>query len=187
MRDRDVRVSLLRHLHHEHQEPGTLFVDELDLGGLVRVDVAAINGSLWGYEIKSARDTLRRLPLQVEVYSRVLDHAALVVADRHHEHALDLLPDWWQIYVATATPDGVELMLERPGGQNPDVDPMQLAQLLWRDEALAELAERGLDRGVRSKPRRAVWQRLAESLDLPELQRCVRQRLKTRVGWRVGR
>jgi len=188
MRDRDVREALLRHLHHEHTEPDTLFVDELDLGGLVRVDVAAVNGSLWGYEIKSARDTLRRLPVQVEVYSRVLDHAALVVADNHQEHALDLLPDWWEIQVATiGAGGGVELELHRPGTPNPGVDPLQLVQLLWRDEALAELAERGLDRGVRSKPRRAVWQRLADSLELAELQRVVRTRLKTRTGWRAPR
>jgi hypothetical protein len=188
MRDRDVRESLLRHLHERHPEPDTLFVDELDLGGLVRVDVAAVNGSLWGYEIKSAKDTLRRLPLQVEVYSRVLDHAALVVADRHHDHALNLLPEWWQVYVAAAAYDGqVELELERHGGRNPDVDPFQLAQLLWRDEALAELAERGLDRGVRSKPRRIIWQRLAGNVELDELQRTVRTRLKLRTGWRGDR
>lgn len=188
MRDRDVREALLRHLHREHPEPDTLFVDELDLGGLVRVDVAAVNGSLWGYEIKSARDTLRRLPLQVEVYSRVLDHAALVVADNHHEHALELLPEWWEVYIATAVDGGgVELDLQRHGTPNPGVDPLQLAQLLWRDEALAELAERGLDRGVRSKPRRVVWQRLVDSLELGELQRVVRTRLKTRTGWRGSR
>lgn len=189
MRDRDVRVALLRKLRHEHPAPDTLLVEELDLGGLVRVDVAAVNGRLWGYEIKSARDTLRRLPLQVEVYSRVLDHAALVVADNHHDHAVGLLPDWWQVYVARVGPgDGpVELVLKRRGGRNPDVDPLQLAQLLWRDEALAELAERGLDRGVRTKPRKVVWHRLASSLELVTLQDVVRRRLKARSGWRGGR
>jgi hypothetical protein len=186
MRDRDVRDSLLRHLHERHPKPDTLFVDELDLSGLVRVDVAAVNGSLWGYEIKSAKDTLRRLALQVEVYSRLLDHAALVVADRHHDHAFNLLRAWWQVYVATAAYDG-QVELERHGGRNPDVDPFQLAQLLWREAALAELAERGLDRGVRSKPRRIIWQRLAENVELDELQRTVRTRLKLRTGWRGGR
>lgn len=187
MRDRDVREPLLRLLRRHHSEPDTLFVDELDLGGLVRVDVAAVNGALWGYEIKSAHDTLRRLPLQVEVYSRVLDHAALVVAACHYDHAVDLLPDWWQVYVATESVEGVELVLHRAGGINSGVDPWQLAQLLWRDEALAELTERGLDRGARSKPRRALWQRLAENVELSELQEAVRTRLKTRVGWRCGR
>lgn len=187
MRDREVRERLSRDLRLWHSEPGTLFVDELDLGGLVRVDVAAVNGALWGYEIKSERDTLRRLPLQVEIYSKVLDFAALVVAERHHEHALGLLPDWWSVYVATGDADNVVLDHVRQGTRNVGVDPMHIAQLLWRDEALAELAERGLDRGVRSKPRRVVWQRLVDALDVSELQRVVRTRLKGREGWRGSR
>ncbi|MDQ2880082.1 MAG: sce7726 family protein [Actinomycetota bacterium] len=187
MRDREVRERLCRDLRSWHPDPDTLFVDELDLGGLVRVDVAAVNGELWGYEIKSDQDTLRRLPAQVEIYSKVLDFAALVVAERHHEHALGLLPDWWHVYTATSAAEGAVLTEARVGCRNVDVDPLHLVQLLWRDEALAELIERGLDRGVRSKPRRAVWQRLVEVLELPELQRVVRTRLKSRVGWRGSR
>lgn len=188
MGDREVRERLCRDLRTWHPDPGTLFVDEFDLGGLVRVDVAVVNGELWGYEIKSAQDTLRRLPTQVEIYSKVLDFAALVVAEQHHKHALGLLPDWWHVYIATeATADGVVLIEARKGSRNADVDPLHLAQLLWRDEALAELTERGLDHGVRSKPRRAVWERLVEVFELPELQRVVRSRLKSRVGWRGSR
>jgi hypothetical protein len=185
VRDREVRERLCRDLRSWHPEPGTLFVDELDLGGLVRVDVAVVNGELWGYEIKSARDTLRRLPMQVEVYSKVLEFAALVVAERHHERALGLLPDWWHVYIATeVTATDVVLIEARTGSRNAGVDPLHLAQLLWRDEALAELTERGRDRGVRSKPRWAVWERLVEVLELSELQRVVNSRLKSRVGWR---
>jgi hypothetical protein len=187
MRDREVRERLCRDLRVWHPDPDTLLVNELDLGGLVRVDVAAVNGELWGYEIKSAQDTLRRLPTQVEIYSKVLDFAALVVAERHHEHALDLLPNWWYVYTATESIDGVALTEVRRGSCNADVDPLHLAQLLWRDEALAELTKRGVDRGVRSKPRRAVWQRLVEVLELPELRGVVRTRLKSRVGWKGSR
>jgi hypothetical protein len=187
MRDGDVRLALRRDLRVRHPEPETLLIDELDLGGLARIDLAAVNGEFWGYEIKSDRDTLRRLPLQVEVYSRVLDRAALVVTARHQAHVVDLLPDWWAIYAAREGPGGVELVLDRPGGRNLDVDPFQLVQLLWRGEVLDELALRGLDRGVRSKPRRVVWERLAESLELVDLQMVVRSRLKTRTGWRSDR
>jgi hypothetical protein len=48
-------------------------LDEFGLEhGEVRVDVAVINGELHGYEIKSERDTLERLPRQVKAYSAVL-------------------------------------------------------------------------------------------------------------------
>ncbi len=147
-----VRAVLHRELRAWHPGGDTLFVDELDLGGVVRVDTAAINSALCGYEIKSARDTLRRLPQQVEVYSKVCDHAALLVAENHREHAAEL-PSWWAVYVVTGGPGVVELTPVAAGGPNPGVDPLATAQLLWRDEALAELADRGLDRGVRSKRR----------------------------------
>jgi hypothetical protein len=38
-----------------------------------RADLAAIGSRLWGFEIKTDRDTLRRLPRQVEAYNRLFD------------------------------------------------------------------------------------------------------------------
>src|SRR5262249_38903872 len=89
MRDGEIQAALHARLVGEHQgEPDTRFLDELSLCGLVRVDVAVINGTLAGHELKSDRDTLRRLPAQVEVYSKVLDRATFVVGEGHHDHAL---------------------------------------------------------------------------------------------------
>ncbi|WP_198541163.1 hypothetical protein [Parafrankia soli] len=60
-------------------------------------------------------------------------------------------------------------------------------QLLWRDEALAELAERGLARGFRSKPRLVLWERLAAEVPLDELKAAVCAQLKGRTDWRTAR
>ncbi|WP_205446878.1 sce7726 family protein [Candidatus Frankia alpina] len=167
-------------------DPGTLVLDELDLCGLTRVDVAVVNGHLTGYEIKGSTDTLRRLPGQVTVYSQVLDFAELVVAENHYERALDLLPDWWGVRVASGV-DQVRLDGVRPARMNAAVDPGALVQLLWRDEALSELAARGLARGFRSRPRWILWERLAAEVPLEELKTMVRARLKGRTDWRVAR
>lgn len=189
MRDVDVRDALHRRLAHEHPEDDSTYVfDELGLCQQVRVDVAVINGRMSGYELKSERDTLRRLPAQVDVYSRVLDFATLVVAEKHHDHALPLLPDWWGVLLAS--PDGngsVALTEVRAASENPHQDAFALAQLMWRDEALAILAARGVDRGVRTKARHYVWRRISESIPLEELREIVRTTLKERQGWRDGR
>jgi len=189
MRDGDVRVALHKYLDQIHAQEmhETRLVDEFDLCGEVRVDVAVINGHLAGYELKSERDTLRRLPTQVEIYSRVLDWATLVVAERHLDHARPLLPEWWGVMVATGAPDGVALVLDKEPAENPSVSPQHLVRLLWRDEVLNALEHRGLDHGVRSKPRGAMWARLAETVPLAELRMIVRDCLKRREGWRSAR
>ncbi|WP_197480754.1 sce7726 family protein [Rhodococcus sp. EPR-157] len=73
------------------------------------MDVAVVNGALSGFELKSARDTLRRLPKQIEIYSRVLDHAVLVVADNHLDSAMSLVPDWWGVVSAQGSAGAVVL------------------------------------------------------------------------------
>jgi hypothetical protein len=186
MRDGDIRDALHRMLRGEHaDEPGTRFLDEFDLCGQVRVDVAVVNGTLSGYEVKSDRDTLRRLPMQVEVYSRVLDRAWLVVGERHLAEAQQLVRQWWGVILARPAGDSVVLEPVRRGSWNDDVDALSVAMLLWRDEALAELEARGLASGVRGKPRVVLHGRLVENVPPAELRALVRQRLKTREGWRA--
>lgn len=189
MHDSDVRSALhvLLNQQHEVEIDSTRFVDELDLCGQVRVDVAVINGHLAGYELKSERDTLRRLPTQVAVYSRVLDRATLVVAERHLHHAQPLLPEWWGVMVASSTPTGVVLEDHTAPAENPGISADDVVQLLWREEVLAELELRGLDAGVRSKSRAVMWERLARGVSLAELRMIVRERLKHRERWRVAR
>lgn len=186
MRDHDVRVALRARLMGEHAaaHDQTLLVDELGLCGAARVDVAAVNGSLTGYELKSARDKLDRLPNQVVTYGRVLDYAYLVVASTHLDRARPMLPPWWGILVAREADGGVVLSHQRRARGNPAVDAGSLAQLLWREEALAILTRHGLDAGVRGKPRHVLWDRLATDLRLDELRDEVRATLKARRGWR---
>lgn len=68
LRDAELRRALLGDLAPQ-LDADTLVVDELDLCGLTRVDVAVVNGHLSGFEIKGSTDSLRRLPGQVAVYS----------------------------------------------------------------------------------------------------------------------
>lgn len=182
MRDVDVRVALHAQLAADHADciEDTLIIDELGLCGEVRVDVAVVNGALSGFELKSSRDTLRRLPKQVDIYSRVLDQAVLVVAENHLDSAMSLIPDWWGVVRAQGPAGRVLLATERTGRVNSGVDPISLVQLLWREEALDELEIRGAARGVRAKPRWAVWNRLVETVDIGELQAIVRHKLKAR-------
>ncbi|MFL2002232.1 sce7726 family protein [Microbacterium sp. A1-JK] len=188
MKDADVRVALHRWLLQQHaaELDDTRVVDELGIAGEVRVDTVVLNGSFAGFEIKSARDTLRRLPKQVEVYSAVLDYATLVVASNHIAHARSLLPRWWGIVEARADGDEVKLVPRRKPRRNSRINAFMLCTLLWRAEALEELDAVGAARGYRSKPNAVLWERLATVHDPEALRTIVRERLKVRPEWRAG-
>lgn len=184
-RDADIREVLRSKLRSDHSgEDDVLLVEEMGLcQGDARIDLGVINGYFIGYEIKSPRDTLERLPHQVSIYSRTLDEVTVVTCLEHVEGVLELVPEWWGVKLVEGGEAGVTFNLMRAPARNPNPDPTALVQLLWRDEALSVLEERGLDRGVRSKPKQAMWDRLVECLEWEELHFAVRHRLKTREGW----
>lgn len=49
----------------------------------VRADLAVFAETSIGFEIKTAKDTLRRLPAQMAAYARYFDHAVAIVAPCH--------------------------------------------------------------------------------------------------------
>lgn len=185
MRDMDVRSVLHQQLSDLHKaDSNTLIINELGLcEGSVRVDVAVVNGSISGFEIKSEKDTLERLPAQLQGYNRTLDFVTLVTAENHLCGAQEIVPAWWGITVATQSSGPVRLGVVREAARNPDVDPMALAQLLWKDEVIEILKGRGLAKGLSGKPRKILWARLAECVEFAELSQLVRERLKARAGW----
>jgi len=188
MRDIDIRRELRRKVSRQYgADPDTLVIEELGLcQGVVRVDLAVINGSIHGYEIKSEHDTLDRLPGQSQVYNRVLDYVTIIASPTHAEKVAQLVPEWWGVSIALPIKGGVILKAERQPSRNASTDPFAFAQLLWRNEALEVLTALGLADGMRSKPRDLLWKRLADELGPRRLGKIVRQRLKDRATyWRA--
>jgi len=168
------------------EDPETLILEELGLRhGATRVDMVVVNGCLHGFEIKSDRDSLKRLPRQAKMYSEILDYVTLVVGQRHAFKAKPTIPNWWGIQVADRDQDGkVRLQEVRQPLENPNPDKLAIAKLLWRGEAIGFLEEIGAADGIRSKPRRLVYARLAEAIPLGVLRSRVRERLRSRTDWR---
>jgi hypothetical protein len=188
MNDHQLRGALKsKVLARYAKDPNTRIVDELGLRhGITRVDIAVVNGIIHGYELKSDKDNLKRLPHQIQIYSSVLDKLTLVVGIRHAHEAIKLVPDWWGIKIATVGSRGAfDFESYRPSRLNPSLDPLSVCKLLWRDEALTLLAELGEAERVRYKARALVYARLAEVADLASIQERVRRQLKSRTTWRV--
>jgi hypothetical protein len=186
VRDIDVRVALqAQELSQFVDDPDSRIVHELGiLQGNSRIDVAVINGALHGYEIKSARDTLSRLPTQIQAYNRVFDTVTIVAAKPHIISVRSMIPSWWGVIEASETSSGVVLRKRRRERLNGRIDPLAIAQLLWKEEAFALLEREGRSRGMRSKSRQAIWKALAEQIQPEVLRLYVRSVLKARADWR---
>ncbi|MCQ6275767.1 sce7726 family protein [Bacillus sp. V3B] len=186
LRDNDIREALLNELYsHYSNENDTKIVNEMGvLHGQSRVDVAVINGILHGYEIKSESDNLLRLPRQVEGYNQVFDRMTIVVQRNYIDSVRSIIPKWWGIVLVTQNKGVINLREIRKGKLNTNVDPLALSHLLWRDEALKILKERGLQKGYLSKPRITIYKKVCDSLSIEELKLIVNRQLKQRQDWR---
>lgn len=188
--DKIIRCALREVLKKRHAKDKELrIIDELGVQhGSVRVDIAVINGIMHGYEIKSDRDTLMRLPEQILAYSAIFDQVTLVVGSKHFIDAFKMIPDWWGVETAHVDESGsIYFNQIRKSKNNPEQDNIAIARLLWRSEALGKLETLGKADGVRSKPREVVYERLATSIKLKPLKQYVRSVLcSSRPDWRSG-
>ncbi|MBW8002659.1 MAG: sce7726 family protein [Planctomycetes bacterium] len=187
MNDAEIRHNFHRkRLRQHHAQKGTLVIDELGLNhGKCRADIAVINGHLIGYEIKSNKDSLRRLEEQVKSYNAVFDKISIVVGDRYINSIPKYIPKFWGIIVSIRGSRGaVNFHVIRNTRTNKNIDPLAIARLLWRNEAAEILQLKKVSPKVLRQPRAVLYDHLADMLHICELQKTVREYLKNRKNWR---
>jgi len=187
LRDKDIRLALRDKLKAIHaDESDTAIIDELSLcQGDARVDVAVVNGSFSGYEIKSDRDTLARLPNQLAAYELCFDTMTIVVGRKHVAKCKETLPGWWGIWEAVWTMNGITFSCWREPLPNMKITPKIVVQLLWKNELREALQEIGVTPLLKSS-RRELCDRLVSSVTPQELFQIVRHRIRARGDWRSG-
>lgn len=185
--DKIIRTALKAYLNQLHANDRKVrIVEEFGVEhGAARADIAVVNGILHGYEIKSDRDTLSRLPDQMDAYNSVFDRVTLIVGKQHLYEAINLVPDWWGISIAKIGADSTVVFNRiREARQNHVQRNISIARLLWRGEALRILEEAGEAGGLRSKPREAIYEKLSAVFDKRALEEKVREILFFREDWR---
>lgn len=186
--DFEIREALHRKvLKSYHRNDSTIIVDELGLAhGKNRIDVAVLNGHLHGYEIKSAKDTLTRLPDQLSQYRKSLQKLTIVVAPNHIDGVLAIAPEWSGIIEARKGPrGGISFTTVRKATINPEVDEVALAHLLWRKEAVELLARYGVSEKELKKPRKQLYELIASEASLEELVSWIKEKFMARETWRA--
>lgn len=187
LRDREIRLALREKLRAMHaDEPDTAIIDELSLcQGEARVDIAVVNGSLSGYEIKSDRDKLVRLPGQSAVYQMCFDVMTVVVGSKHVADCFEVVEPHWGIWEAVRTAGGVTIQSLREPTLNTQIAPEHVVQLLWKQEVLESLQDLGI--AIRAGTgRRQLWADLVAAVSGKRLFEIVRTRIRARGDWRSG-
>jgi len=163
-------------------------IEELGIErGSARIDLALVNGSLIGYEIKSDFDSLDRLANQMHAYHRVFDELSIVTTPQFVLQVEQLLPPWWGILQAVCNDDGaVNLEVVRAPSNNPRQELLSLLSLLWRDEAAALLAKYGANKAKAKLTRNMLYEQLAGLADLSTVRDWVSYTLRHRDAWRAS-
>lgn len=187
MLDRDIRIALReQYLQRYYQDSNAKVVEELTLfANRARIDIAVINGNLLGYEIKSDRDTITRLPDQMSVYGQIFDYVTVISSPKHTDKLSNYLPNYCGLVVYEPTINGINLSTIIKPTQSTEQSGFMLASLLWHEEAYLLLKEAGLGKGARKKRIRHLWQDLAENFTVEELGQKIRTILKCRKAWKV--
>ena len=188
--DKIIRKTLIKLIENQYNgyADEKIIVEEFPVcNGAAIIDVAAINGVMHGFEIKSDVDSLERLPRQIEFYNSVFDEVTLIVGATHLYHAFYMIPDWWGITMAKMD-DGGEVTFDkiRESEQNTKLEAESVASLLWKDEALSILDDIGISYGYKSKNKKQIYERLIDELDIQVLSEKVRSSLFNRQGFPVG-
>jgi hypothetical protein len=173
-------------LKRHHTARNTLVLDELGLmHGTCRADIAVVNGQLIGYEIKSDMDSLLRLRSQVAAYNAVFDSINIIVGLRHRPSVMRRVPKYWGIILSKKGKRGaVHFEICRKSRPNPSIDPISVAQLLWRSEAIELLQSIGAPKKLLKSPRAKLYHYLSRHMPLEKLKRNVRGCLRSRATWR---
>lgn len=102
--------------------------------GTVIADVVAVNGHICAYEIKSDKDSLLRLPNQVEFYDKNFEMNSIIVGEKFEKKINDKIPSHWGIIVAYRGKTKVNLKFIRRPKMNPYVNFGDFLHHLSSDE-----------------------------------------------------
>lgn len=126
-----VKAQVLSHIRQASGRRKPILTAELTLGTSgTRADVAVLaDAELIGLEIKTERDSLRRLPAQIEAYSRYFDHVVVVAASCHFAELAEM--ELHGASVWRSTNGGLDAVIT---GQANSVLPRAYLDLMTRQE-----------------------------------------------------
>lgn len=184
MNDEKIRAAFSKkYLEVFHSDDAILLNEVGVLNGSSIVDIAAITkNSIEGFEIKSAVDSLSRLPRQIKYYNKVFDFVSIITEEKHLEKCKELVPTEWGIILAEEDGNEVKFFQIREPSENIKNDKYSLSLLLWKNEIIFAL--RNL--GFKNIHTMRVFQLRKLLISVPgvNLNKVLYDAIKTRVDWK---
>lgn len=187
MKDIDIRKSLKTGpLKKYVSDSNSLVLDEFNISlGLVRADIAVVNGVLHGIEIKSEKDTLKRLDNQLTEYKKFFEYITVVTCEKFQDKIEKSIPEKCGILVAKIENNKVIFKKIREAKKNYEIDKLCLVKSLWKEEIIDVLEESEYKKGFKSKSKPLLYEILCENFSKQQLLRIVKEKIKARTNWRV--
>lgn len=182
MNDPQIRQLLTKQFLGKYKNPDfSLVLEEMGiLHGSSIVDICVISKIYnHAFEIKSADDSLTRLPSQLKDYIQVFDYITIITQPSHLNALLPLLPPFIGIIL---TYDNNHLEHYRMATANTNVKMKKLVHLLWKKEIYDFLRTKG-HKGISSFSY-AKLRKLLESYNDKEIRELVFNTLKERKNWK---
>jgi hypothetical protein len=149
-------------------------------GGVSRIDVLDFTTEVHGYEIKTAVDSVSRLPLQVKWYGKVMNKITLVAATKHLKKALTIIPDYWGLKEIVEVDGNFAIIDLRPALSNPDLDKHYYVSMLWAPELKEIMRKRGMLKALASKAHWNMANRMALLMQIEDLTPIIIETFKNR-------
>jgi hypothetical protein len=144
--DKTIRAALVTKLNAD--DPEAAIIHELPLSrGERRADLAHVNGSLVGFEIKSSRDSLARISGQAAAYAEVFERMTAVIESCHLGPLRNHIPKFWGILIAEQTAGKLKFREVRKSKRNSRQKNSALVRLLWKSECAKILRAAGMKTG----------------------------------------
>lgn len=183
MNDPQIRLMLLETFLKKYQSnDNCLILEEVGIMyGSAIVDLVVFSKIYnQAFEIKSAEDSLSRLPMQLKHYIQVFDYITIITQPSHLEEVKTICPKFCGILVVYN--DWDMEYVQKPVA-NPFIRKEKLIQVLWRDEVYKFLKEKGI-KGLSTASNAKVKKAACQLLSLSEIRALVFDTLKNRTDWK---
>lgn len=178
MTDPEIRHLLFTRLAKRKSFSESQLCEEVPIqNGLTRADVVFCGNRLECFEIKSHRDTLKRLFSQGWQYEQSFDRVTLVCATKHLNKAFGIIPKWWGVLEVSGSG---QLETVRTALANPHVNLSGMADLLENQDARDILQQVGVTKGIGRMHHEQLRKTIADHLTLTQLREATKFALTRR-------